>query len=463
LRLRARISLRFQRLLTYVLILSMALPLPAQFGGAKPPPLAASASWGFTFFPFSLVLIPLLMAWAVDYTSRPSDIERERRRGVDPVLLALIALVVLAVVSCVLNHADYRAASMWLWLVGLYAFARYRMPRIIGREQFAVALCWVLVGLAALSGLQVLTGRAVGAVATFFQHEVRTSQVYGGNGGGGLFKRVQGTFFSTDVFSMFLLYCALWLLGVTRSVRGRLVGWALALCGVLIALTFSRGVWGTSLVLVPLIMIVFVRRRLMSLSRFLGFVLVVVAVIGLAFVLAAGTIFARLTATQVSSSAQTRDTANQVAVCLIEKRPLWGVGANAMVVQQHIGDCDRFANDIRAHNIYLQDWAEQGVFVLVAYLAVGLLMLREALRKRRVDDVGARAMRTSVVVLVLAWLFFMLVYATANDYNVMPIWILLGGYSLTMLDTSRKVVEPLGRAAPFSLSALRPPPEYAHV
>ncbi|HEX4491496.1 MAG TPA: O-antigen ligase family protein [Acidimicrobiia bacterium] len=454
--------MRFQRLLTYVLILSMALPLPAQFGGGKPPPLAASSSWGFTLFPFSLVLIPLLIAWMVDYTSRPSDIESERRRRVDPVLIALTALVVLSVVSCVLNHADYRAASMWLSLTGLYAFARYRMPRIIGREQLAVALACVLVGLALLSGVQVLTGRAVGAVATFFQKQVRTSQVYGGNGGGGLFKRVQGTFFSTDVFAMFLLYNAIWLIGVTRSVKGRLIAWSLGLCGVLIALTFSRGVWATSLVVVPLILLTFVRRRLMRLSRLLGFFLVLIVVAGLAFVLAAGTIFARLQATQVSTSAQTRDTANQVAICLIEVRPLWGVGANAMVVQQHIGNCDRFGNDIRAHNIYLQDWAEQGIFVLLAYLAVGLLMIREAVRKRRLDDVGARSMRTSVVFMVIAWLFFMLVYATANDYNVMPIWILLGGYSLTMLDTSRKVVEPLGRAAPFALSALRPP-EYAHV
>jgi O-antigen ligase len=443
--------------LTYILILSMALPLPAQFGGGKPPPLAASSSWGFTLFPFSLVLIPLLMAWAVDYTSRPTDIEPKRRRHIDPVFVALGILVTTSLVSVTLNHADYRAASMWLWLTCLYAFARYRMPRIIGREQFAIALCWVLVGLALLSGVQVLTGRAVGAVATFFQHQVRTSQVYGGNGGGGLFKRVQGTFFSTDVFSMFLLYCSLWLLGVTRSVRGRLIGGGLALCGVLIALTFSRGVWGTSLVVVPLIMIVFVRRRLMSLSRLLGFLLVLLVVAGLAFVLAAGTIFARLSATQVSTSAQTRDTANQVAICLIEVRPLWGVGANAMVVQQHIGNCDRYGNDIRAHNIYLQDWAEQGIFVLLAYLAVGLLMAREAVRPRAVDDEGARAMRTSVLFIVFAWLFFMLVYATANDYNVMPVWILLGGYSLTMMDTSRKIVEPLGRAARFELSELRPP------
>jgi hypothetical protein len=31
----------------------------------------------------------------------------------------------------------------------------------------------------------------------------------------------------------------------------------------------------------------------------------------------------------------------------------------------------------------------------------------------------------------------------------MPIWLLLGGYSLTLLDTSKKILEPLGGSAPL--------------
>ena len=50
---------------------------------------------------------------------------------------------------------------------------------------------------------------------------------------------------------------------------------------------------------------------------------------------------------------------------------------------------------------------------------------------------------------------FMGVYATANDFNVMPIWILLGGYSLTLLDTSQRIVEPLGGLAPIELAPVR--------
>jgi hypothetical protein len=210
--------LRFQRLLTYVLILSVALPLPGQFGPPKPPPGSGSSSWGFTVFPFSLVLIPLLIAWAVDYCSRPTDIPAERRRGTDPVIVALLCFLGTVIASVIATRADWRHASLWLWLLALFAFARYRMPRIVGREQVAVALAWMLVGLASLSMIQLVTGRPIGAVATFFQHEVASSQVYGGKGVGSLIKRVQGTFWSTDVFAMWLLFVTLWLVGVTRTV-----------------------------------------------------------------------------------------------------------------------------------------------------------------------------------------------------------------------------------------------------
>jgi O-antigen ligase len=449
--------LRFQRVLVYVLILSMALPLPGQFGPPKPPPFSGSSSWGITIFPFTLVLIPLMIAWMMDYISRPNDLPIERRRGTDPVLIAMLCLVGAATVSVVATHADWRHVSMWFWLVGLFAFARYRMPRIVGRRQVALALAWVMCLLALISAAQFATGRPIGAVATFFQHQVRSAQVYSGSGGGGLLKRVQGTFFSTDVFAMFLLYVLLWLIAVTRTVKSMFVILVMIGCGVLIGMTFSRGVWGTTLVTVPLIMMVFIRRHQMKLTRLISMIAVFVFVVTLAFVIAASTIFARLSATQVSTSAQTRDTASKAGVCVLEHRPLFGVGYQAFDLRQNIGGCNPDGNAIRPHNIYIQDWAEQGIFTLGAYLWVGFAMLSEALRKRTFDEAGNQAMRAAVAFGILAWLVFMGVYATANDYNVMPIWILLGGYSLTLLDTSKDVVEPLGGSAPLELP---PPPEH---
>lgn len=448
--------MRFQRVLTYVLILSMALPLPGQFGPPKPPPFSGSSSWGITIFPFMLVLIPLMIAWMMDHISRPGEIPTERLRGTDPVIVAMICLVCAATVSVLATHADWRHVSMWFWLIGLFAFARYRMPRIMGRGQVAIALAWVMCLLALISAAQFVTGRPVGAVATFFQHQVRSAQVYSGSGGGGLLKRVQGTFFSTDVFAMFLLYVLLWFVAVTRTVKNRFIVLVMLGCGILIGMTFSRGVWGTTLLTVPLIMIVFIRRRQMPLTRLITMVAVLVFSVTLAFVIAASTIFARLSATQVSTSAQTRDTASNVGLCVLEHRPLFGVGYQNFVNKQNIDNCNPDGNAIRPHNIYIQDWAEQGVFTLGAYLAVGFTMLYEALRKRKFDDEGNRAMRTAVAFGILAWLLFMAVYATANDYNVMPVWILLGGYSLTLLDTSKKIVEPLGGPAPVDF---RPPSE----
>jgi O-antigen ligase len=448
--------LRFQRLLTYVLILSVALPLPGQFGPPKPPPGSGSSSWGFTIFPFSLVLIPLLIAWAVDYCSRPTEIAADRRRGTDPVMIALLCLLAAVTASVIATRADWRHASMWFWLVGLFAFARYRMPRIVGRHQVAVALGWVLVMLAALSAVQLATGRPIGAVATFFQHEVRSAQVYSGHGGGSLVKRVQGTFFSTDVFAMFLLYVTLWLVGVTRTVKSRFVTGMMLGAGVLIAFTFSRGVWLATLVTIPAIMIVFIRRRQLALSRLIMLTIALSLAIAIGFVFAAATLFARLSTSQVSTSAQTRDTATQVALCVGLHRPLFGIGYSAQAIRENnVGDCNSRGNDIRAHNIYAQVFAEQGIFTLIAYLAVGFTMLWEAVRRRRTDDPGNRAMRTALAFSILAWLIFMGVYATANDFNVMPVWLLLGGYSLTLLDTSHKIVEPLGGLAPLDVAPPR--------
>jgi O-antigen ligase len=447
--------LRFQRILTYVLIVSMALPLPGQFGPPKAPTGSGSSSWGITIFPFTLVLIPLMIGWAVDYCSRPTDVALDRRRGTDPVLVALLCLVGAATLSVIATQSDWRHASMWLWLFALFAFARYRMPRIIGRGQLAAALGCVIVALALISAAQFVTGRPVGAVATFFQHEVRSAQVYSGKGGGSLLKRAQGTFFSTDVFAMVLLFAVLWLVAATRTVKSRFVLLSLLVGGLLIAVTFSRGVWAATLVTLSLMMIVFIRRRQLALSRFVTFVTVLVVAVALAFVFAAGTVFARLSTSQVTSAAQTRDTATKVAICLIEHRPWFGIGYSTSVIRQNISNCNPDGNDIRAHNIYAQVWAEQGIFTLLALLAVGATMLWEALRRRRVDEPGNQAMRTAVAFSVIAWFMFMTIYATAADFNVMPILILLSGYSLTLLDTSRKIVEPLGGLAPLDVVPLQ--------
>jgi O-antigen ligase len=178
--------------------------------------------------------------------------------------------------------------------------------------------------------------------------------------------------------------------------------------------------------------------------------------IAIGFVFAAATLFARLSTSQVSTSAQTRDTATQVALCVGLHRPLFGIGYSAQAIRENnVGDCNSRGNDIRAHNIYAQVFAEQGIFTLIAYLAVGFTMLWEAVRRRRTDDPGSRAMRTALAFSILAWLIFMGVYATANDFNVMPVWLLLGGYSLTLLDTSHKIVEPLGGLAPLDVAPPR--------
>ena len=185
-----------------------------------------------------------MIAWAVDYCSRPTDIAAERRRGIDPVLIALLCLVGAATVSVIATHADWRHVSMWVWLIGLFVFARYRMPRIIGRRQIAVALggSW--------SGSRSCPRRSSSPAGRSARSRRSSStrcarrRCTRARAAAASLKRVQGTFFSTDVFAMFLLYVVLWLVAVTRTVKSRFVMFAMLGSGVLIALTFSRGVLG---------------------------------------------------------------------------------------------------------------------------------------------------------------------------------------------------------------------------
>lgn len=433
--------MRFQRLLTYVLVASMAMPLPGQFGPPKAPPYALAKSWGITVFPFSLVLIPLLIAWACDSISRPNTVPGGRRRGLDPVLIATFCFIAFALASCILNKADYRMFCLYGWLFALFAFARYRMPKIIGRERLAVALGWTIVGLALISAAQFKTGTAVGALAQYFQHQVLQAQVYSGTGGGGLLKRVQGTFFSTDEFAEFLLIVLLFFAAVTRTIKNNFVVACMLITGILIAPTFSRGVWGSTAALIPLMMIVFIRRRQLKRSRLIALGITGVLVLGVAFLFAASTIFARLSATQVSTAAQTRDTAASVGICVLEHKPLFGVGYFQFVELSTEINCNAANNQIRPHNIPIQIWAEQGIFALLAYLSIGATILWEATRKRRLDDRDTRTLRIGVIFMVLAWILFMSVYATADDYSVMPIWFFLTGYCLTLLDTRDRVVD----------------------
>jgi O-antigen ligase len=346
-----------------------------------------------------------------------------------------------ALASCIANKADYRMFFLYGWLFALFAFARYRMPQILGRERLALALGWTMVGLALICAVQFKTGTSFGALAQYFQHGVRQAQVYSGSGGGGLLKRVQGTFFSTDEFAQFLLYVLLFLLAVTRAVKNNFVVLCMIGVGILIGLTFSRGVWGSTAVLVPLMMIVFIRRGQLKRSRLIALSITGVVVLVVAFLVAASTIFARLSATQVSSSAQTRDTASQVGISVIAKEPLFGVGYFKFVYESNILNVNPQDNLIRPHDMYIQIWAEQGILALLAYIGIGGAMLWEATRRRRLDDPATRALRVGVIFMVVAWVVFGLVYATADDYSVMPVWFLLAGYGLTLLDTQDRVVD----------------------
>jgi len=133
---------------------------------------------------------------------------------------------------------------------------------------------------------------------------------------------------------------------------------------------------------------------------------------------------ARLQADQGSAAA--RSTASDAALEVVQHAPLsgilFGVGYGQFIEQAaRLG----VYTPLRPHNIYLQVLAEQGVIVLVAFVCVILALL--ARQGQRLAP-GRSVLAVACVASVLAWVAFMLVYETANEYALLPVLVFLVGY-----------------------------------
>ncbi|MGH3926049.1 MAG: hypothetical protein ACRDTT_24850, partial [Pseudonocardiaceae bacterium] len=199
-----------QRGLTILLIATVAIPLPWNV-----------ASWGLTLFPFTLVLLPLLFGW---FLRRMLGAGRAGHggQGVDRVLVALLFFTAAAAVSALVNGASLRHAFLWLYLAGLFAFARYRLPRLLGLDTVIRVVCMVLLVVAAVCLVQFVTSSSFGVLYKYFPDpNEKLGQVY--PTGGGTLKRVQGPFFGSNILAQFMTYSLVWLVATSRARRSPLV------------------------------------------------------------------------------------------------------------------------------------------------------------------------------------------------------------------------------------------------
>lgn len=413
-----------QRVLAVAVIVSVALPLPAALGG------------GITVFPFTVALVPVLAIWfvqaCVGQSRRVTD-----RRGLDPVVVAMLCFAAAAWWSAYATGSSMRHACLWFSLTGLFAFARYRLPVLLApsavrRTVVAVVL---VVGLVCL--VQFATGSSLGALYRYFPDpNEKLGQVH--TGGTGILKRVQGPFYGSNINGQFMTYALVWLVATVHVERRRTTAGtvAVAVAAVAIVLTFSRGNWVIAPMAVLVVTMALARFRVVSYDRL---VRVVFAAVCAALVLAVSvpeSWLSRFDPSQVSESSANRLVPFDVALEVIQREPLFGVGyANFVEGAAGFG---LEAQD-RPHNTYVQVFAEQGIVAEVAFFSMVALLLAEPYRLRRRGRRAPPGSRAAVacIAITLAWLAYMLVYATANDYAVTPIIVLLCGYSLASAADAR--------------------------
>ena len=398
-----------ERRLAYVLIAASAAPLPFQ-----PVP------WGFTLFPFALVLFPLLSLWLAERSVR-GTVGHPAAVRIDGVLVAMLLLAFSLAVSATASGGGWRPFFLWLYLSALYAFARYRLPRLIPVERLAQLLIALIVVMAGICAVQFLTLSTFGALATYFPGgEAQNARVLGVNG----LKRVQGPFYGTNILAQWLTFASLWLIAATRAIRVRGVFVAMVLSSGMVLLTFSRGSW----LIVPLatasLVALLYRTGLLPASRIPVLVLVSLLVLGLGAQFAPASWFERFRADR--GSTRERNDAMRAGVAVIHARPAFGSGYGRFVdVAFDLG----YVADLRPHNVFVQVFAEHGVLPLATYALLLGAIFREARRRSKCID-ATRALGLAVLVAVIVWIAFMLFYETANDYAVTPIIFLLFGYSL---------------------------------
>ena len=121
-----------------------------------------------------------------------------------------------------------------------------------------------------------------------------------------------------------------------------------------------------------------------------------------------------------------RTTASDAGLEVVQRASLSGV-LFGVGYGQFVDQAERLGvyTPLRPHNIYLQVLAEQGVIVLVTFVWVVLALL--APQGQRLAP-GRSVLVAACGASMLAWMAFMLVYETANEYGFLPVLVFLIGY-----------------------------------
>jgi hypothetical protein len=399
---------RVERLGARVLLFSLILPLPWQ-----------PNTWGFTIFPFVLVLLPLLAMWMLERSS-PGGRHRARTKvkiSYGCIVWAAVFCGALALLSAVSNSASTRYAFLFLYLAGLAAFCLVRLPMILDLKEICVALMIDVLIVGTLSLVQFISHSAIGALAQYFQPEpIQNSLAYLSDGA--TLKRVQGTFSGAAILAQWLTYVSIFLFGYWCSARSRFVLFPLLVCLGTLVLTFTRSAWSMTILGCAVLAWSLVTRRILRFERFLAIVGAVLVGIIVLFAFAPSTWTGRLVGGTVSGDLSQRNALTEGGITVALHYPALGVGYLRFL--ERSPDV-RVHEPERPHNVFVQIAAEQGVLVLAAFLtffaSLAVAIGRSVGRPRWLRSCGG--------VLLGVWFAFMFVFDIASDYALLPTIVVL--------------------------------------
>lgn len=368
----------------------------------------------FSFFPFMLPLLLLFFG---------------NRYRLDLVAFAFLLVAAVATASAALTGASFGYAMLWTGLAGLYLVTRHRLPDVASERFIARALASVVVVVCLIAIYQFATSTTLGSPYGIYSESMRLGFVAAGDT---LIKRPVGLFHNSNILGQWLVFSTLLLLPLLRVMSRR---WRFAVglvVAAVLAITFSRVVWGVAVIAGAALLLRWTFRHPLRVAA----LCIGTSLVGLYLLffgapeLPTGVVPDRFGIDATEGNLAERQALTGDAIAVVSEHPLAGVG-----YLQYVGDTFAGVENLRPHNVFIQVAAEQGIFTAAALgLAVWVVALtcwRSALLHR--GDVWLGGALASLPV---AWLAFMLVYSSAADYAVMPVFVTALGYLLALADES---------------------------
>jgi O-Antigen ligase len=375
----------------------------------------------------NIALAGLYAAWLIECVTHPRSRGWEKRRLSTVTFSATLFLLFGAVSLFVAGDAMLGAFGVF-GVVECFLLYVYIVNKVSSREDVLFVTRVLLIGLIIQSVL--MLAQAGGLLPTIDWYGIKARAEFAGD------PRVSGTLGSPNPAAAYLAMSMIFALSVLLSGARRVdkclssVGLSLALLPLLF--TSSRGGWLSFLVGVITVLLVSKSR---APRKLVGAAAVVLILVG---IFLSGPVQERLVGDDRGSAAS-RMPLNQLALAMIEDRPLLGVGSNnfSVAMQPYLAHALKGDFAYTVHNTYLCVWAETGIGGLIAFVWFLLSILHRAFRVWLLRDYVFAFMSLGCAAAIMGFMIQMNFDPFRSGGSIHMLW-LFGGLVTVMYRLSRE-------------------------